>query len=121
MGLHKKIRRDKRKCIEMMFQDAKSVQEMVDRIGVGRITLDHELKRVLEDLIYNADNTQLDAEMKHSACGAKPKWTSEFAYQIEYDLEDSWSPEQVANTRQVASFKNIYNWLYAGILNVSKQ
>ncbi|MGM0169710.1 hypothetical protein IGI39_004819 [Enterococcus sp. AZ135] len=121
MGSHKKLTRDNRKCIETMIYDAKSIQEIADRIGVSRTTIDRELKRVPEDLIYNADNAQLDAEMKRSACGAKSKWTSEFAYQIECDLEDSWSPEQIANDRQIVSFKTIYNWLYAGILNVSKQ
>lgn len=72
-------------------------------------------------MIYNVDWEQLDAEIKHSACGVKSKWTSELAYQISCDLEDSWSPEQIANVRQEVSIKTIYNWLYSGLLNVSKQ
>lgn len=59
--------------------------------------------------------------MKRSRCGTKSKWTSELAYQIECDLQDSWSPEQVATARQTVSFKTIYNWIYNGVLNVSKQ
>lgn len=121
MGSHKKLTRDDRKCIETMIYDDQSIQEIADRIGVHRTTIDRELKRVPEDLIYNADNAQLDAALKHNACGAKSKWTSELAYQIECDLEDSWSPEQIANARDTVSFKTIYHWLYNGFLKVSKQ
>lgn len=64
-------------------------------MGVHRTTIDRELKRVPEELIYQADSAQLDAQMKHTACGANSKWTSELSYQIECDLEDSWSPEQI--------------------------
>lgn len=117
MGAHKMLTRDNRKCIETMIYDYKSIQEIADRIGVNRTTIDRELKRVSEDLVYDAYH----ADMKRSTCGAKSKRTSELTYQIEYDLEASQSPEQITNARQNVSFKTIYNWLYAGILNVSKQ
>lgn len=121
MGSHKKLTLRDRICIETMIYDRKGIQEMADKIGVSRTTIDRELQRVPEDLIYNADHAQLDAEMKRSRCGAKSKWTSELAYQIECDLQDSWSPEQIANARQRVSFKTIYTWIYEGMLDVSKQ
>lgn len=80
MGSHKKLTRDDRKCIETMIYDGKSIQEIADRMGVHRTTIDRELKRVPEDQVYNADNAHLDAKIKHDACGAKSKWTSELAY-----------------------------------------
>ena len=73
MGPHKKLTRDDRKCIETMIYDSKSIQEIADRIGVHRTTIDRELKRVPEDLISNADDAQLDVELKHDACDAKSK------------------------------------------------
>lgn len=120
MGSHKKLTRRDRISIETMIYDKKN-QEIADRIGVSRTTIDRELQRVPEDLIYNADHAKLDAEMKRSRCGAKSKWTSELSYQIECDLEDSWSLEQIANARQTVSFKTIYKWIYSGVLNVSKE
>lgn len=64
MGSHKKLTRDDRKCIETMIYDNKIIQELADRIGVRQTTIDRELKRVLEDLIYNADNA-------HIRCGTE--------------------------------------------------
>lgn len=55
MGSHKKLTRDNRKCIETMIYDGMTIQEISDRIGVHRTTIDRELKRVPEDLIYNAE------------------------------------------------------------------
>ncbi|MDK0489646.1 helix-turn-helix domain-containing protein [Enterococcus faecalis] len=121
MGSHKKLTLRARICIETMIYDKRGIQEIADKIGVSRTTIDRELQRVPEDLIYNADNAQLDSEMKRSHCGAKSKWTSELAYQIECDLEASWLPEQIANSRGTVSFKTIYHWLYNGFLNVSNQ
>ncbi len=104
-----------------MICEGKNIQDIADRIGFHRTTIDHELKRVPENLIYNADNAQLDAEPKHHSCGAKSKWTSEVAYQIECYLEDSWFPEQIAHARGTVSFKTIYLWLCNDFINVSKQ
>ncbi len=44
-----------------------------------------------------------------NACGVKSKWPSKLAYQIECDLVDSWSPEQITHSRDPVSFKTIYH------------
>lgn len=54
MGLHKKLTLRDRISIETMIYDKKGIQEIADRMGVSRTTIDRELQRVPEDLIYNA-------------------------------------------------------------------
>lgn len=84
-----------------MIYDGKNIQKIADRIGIHRTTI--------------------DCGLKHTACGAKSKWASELAYQIECELEDNWSPEQIANIQDTVSFKTIYHCLYNDFLNVFKQ
>ncbi|WP_260203620.1 IS30 family transposase [Lactiplantibacillus plantarum] len=88
-------------------------------MGVYRTTIDSKLKRVSEDLVYDATHAHKDAVSKKSACGRTSKWSDQLAYQIKRDLEDTWSPEQIAAVRGTVAFKTIYNWIESGLLSLS--
>jgi len=51
------------------------------------------------------------------------KFTPELAAELQEKLEQTWSPEQIAERRQCEGqaficFKTIYRWLYAGKLKI---
>lgn len=119
MNSHKQLTREDRVHIELWHGKGISIVHIAERLCVHRTTIYRELKRSPENLIYDADSAQLDATRKKTACGAKSKLTTALKYQIECDLEDSWSPEQISMARGNVSFKTIYNWLYAGYLRQS--
>ena len=119
MGSYKHLTRDDRKHIEKWRDESISIAQIASRLAVHRTTIDRELNRVPEDLLYDASHSHEDAVSKRQASGAKSKWFPELAYQIECDLSDTWSPEQIAGARGVMAFKTIYNWLDAGLLNLS--
>jgi len=50
MGSHKKLTLRDRIRIETMIYSQRGIQEIADRIGVSRTTIDRELQRVPEDL-----------------------------------------------------------------------
>ena len=82
-----------------------------------------ELKRLGKKQAYSAQAAQSDYENKRRNSKPVGKHNKKLCEIIEKALKRTLSPEQIAHTitKGRLSFKTIYNWIYAGKLNVSKQ
>lgn len=88
------------------------------RIGRHRSSVDRELHRNVAEAGYKAEHAQSAYHTRRKRSKPKGKWSDDLSETITAKLALTWSPEQIANTVTLgkASFKTIYNWLYAGKL-----
>lgn len=83
-----------------------------------RSSIDREVRRNTIIHCYDGEKAQTEYVTRRKNCKPKGKRTNGLLSVITKKLQETWSPEQIANTVTLGavSFKTIYNWLYAGIL-----
>lgn len=79
--------------------------------------ISRELKRHAN---YTAEKTHVRYQSNKSNCGAKLKLIFELKEAVQEKLGKTWSPEQIVSRlyQGKLSFKNIYRWIYNGLLEV---
>lgn len=86
-------------------------------------TIARELQRGQTNDHYEAEVAQEAYEQRRTSCVPTGKFTPELADELQEKLEQTWSPEQIAEKRRsedrpFVCFKTIYRWLYDGKLRV---
>ena len=102
--------------IEELRKLGYSSRAIGNRIGRHHSSVARELKRL--PCGYTAQVAGQNYQVKRARSRPHGKWSKELGALIADKLEATWSPEQIAHTVTLgkASFKTIYNWLYAGRL-----
>lgn len=116
---------DERCCIRKFYEEGKSIREIAKLIMRNPSTVSRELNRNRN--FRNNNNggyypytAQRKYEYRRRFCHRGIFWNNEEMIQyIEEKLLQTWSPEQIANSKsdfKLPSFKTIYRWLYNGYL-----
>ena len=95
--------------------------QIASKLGVHKSTISRELRRCQNG--YSAALAQDQYDHRAKQKGRKPCLTPKLKKEIENGLKSSWSPEQIygryqLEQKQRVAFKTIYNWLYAGLLDL---
>lgn len=102
-----------------------STRAIGQKLGRHHATIARELKRGQLDQHYEAGVAQEAYQQRRASCVPAGKFTPELARELQEKLEQTWSPEQIAERRRSENqtfvcFKTIYRWLYDGMLTVSE-
>lgn len=111
--------------IEALHRLGWSTREIGRQLGRHHSTIARELCRGQVNAYYEAAPAQDAYQERRAACVPSGKFTPELAAKLQEKLEQTWSPEQIAERRRCEGqtfvcFKTIYRWLYAGKLTVSE-
>ena len=81
-------------------------------------TISREFKRSLGQ--YFAERAEAHASLCRSTKRRRTIFTASLAKTIEDRLKKTWFPKQIAQSLKgkVPYFKTIYNWLYAGLIDL---
>ena len=95
--------------------------QIASKLGVHKSTISRELRRCQNG--YSAALAQEQYDHRSKQKGRKSCLTPELKKEIEDGLKSSWSPEQICGRYQLeqkpmVAFKTIYNWLYAGLIDL---
>ena len=92
-------------------------------VGRHRSCIDREIKRNIAATPYQAEAAEQNYRKRRMNSKPKGKLCANMVSIIEEKLQETWSPEQIANTVTLGkvSFKTIYNWLYQGKLSHVKE
>ncbi|MCA6640157.1 helix-turn-helix domain-containing protein [Streptococcus thermophilus] len=95
--------------------------QITSKLGVHKSTISRELRRCQNGYSEALALEQYDHRSKQKR--RKPCLTPESQKEIEDGLKSSWSPEQICSRYQLeqkpmVAFKTIYNWLYAGLIDL---
>lgn len=95
-----------------------SHRKIADKLDCHRSSIDREVLRNATDTGYDGEKAQSAYDNRRERSKPKGKCTDDLVELITNKLQETWSPEQIANTVTlgIVSFKTIYNWLYAGKL-----
>lgn len=119
---YKHLTIENRNVIESLSKNGYSARQIAEILSVHHSTVSRELKRCKGE--YTATEAQKHVDSQNSNKGRKSLITPAIAAIIEEKLKLTWSPEQIIGRGiqelPISSFKTIYNWLYAGLLSVSK-
>jgi IS30 family transposase len=90
-------------------------------LGRHHSSIARERNRGNRDGSYHADVAHCAYTKRRSACKPTGSFTLELAKELEEKLQQTWSPEQIAEKRRASGetfvcFKTIYRWLYDGRL-----
>jgi IS30 family transposase len=90
-------------------------------LGRHHSSIARERNRGNRDGTYHADVAHCAYTKRRSACKPTGSFTLELAKELEDKLQQTWSPEQIAEKRRASGetfvcFKTIYRWLYDGRL-----
>lgn len=112
-----------RYIIELYLQENKTLSSIAKRLNRSRSTISREIKRNRTDGTYDAKQAHEQATTRSQTRNAA-KGTASLFEGISHLLKLSWSPEQIngrmrSECKQTVSFKTIYRWLYAGVLDVN--
>lgn len=104
--------------IEELNKIGFSSRAIAKRLGRHHSSIARELQRFQAGKAYTAEAAQQDYEAKRKNSKPNGKWTEDLEKLIADKLEQTWSPEQIANTvtKGKVSFKTIYNWIYTNRL-----
>ncbi|MBN2984150.1 MULTISPECIES: IS30 family transposase [Cohnella] len=91
-------------------------------LGRHHSAIAREIQRGSVEGEYRAETAQTAYEERRSTSKPKGRFTTELADELEEKLQQTWSPEQIAENRRTSGkpfvcFKTIYRWLYDGRLN----
>ena len=95
--------------------------QIASKLGVHKSTILRELRRCQNG--YSAALAQEKYDHRAKQKGRKSRLTPTLKKEIEDGLKSSWSPEQIwgcyqFEQRPMVAFKTIYNWLYAGLIDL---
>lgn len=104
--------------IEALNKLGLSNRVIARQLGRHRSCIDREIRRNTIEVGYQAEDAQENYQQRRRHSRPKGKWDEGLANCIQQRLRETWSPEQIANTKTLAriSFKTIYRWLYQGKL-----
>lgn len=107
--------------LELLHRLGWSSRAISKELGRHHSTVARELKRNSLEGEYSSTQAE-DAYLKRrERCGPINKISNELVNHIEEKLNQTWSPEQIAETMeqelgQRVCFKTIYRWLYQGLI-----
>lgn len=109
-----------RNIIEVLHKENFSTRHIAKIIGVHHSTVARELKRI--ECKYCSALVEEDKKKKASRKGRKTKINPEIAHTIQTQLQQTWSPEQIAGRifPKEVSTKTIYNWIHKGMIPLKK-
>jgi IS30 family transposase len=110
-----------RSQLEVLHRLGWTNREIGKNFGRHHSAIAREKKRGSKDGTYTAEVAQAAYKERRTSFKPKGRFTPELASELEENLEQTWSPEQIAEHRRVSGksfvcFKTIYRWLYAGRL-----
>jgi IS30 family transposase len=90
-------------------------------LGRHHSSIARERNRGNKDGSYHADEAHFAYTERRSACKPLGSFTLELAKELQAKLQQTWSPEQIAEKPRASGetfvcFKTIYRWLYDGRL-----
>ncbi|WP_426448119.1 IS30 family transposase [Paenibacillus sp. S-38] len=111
--------------LETLYRLGWSTRAIGRQLGRHHATIARELKRGQYEQCYVALPAQNAYHKRRMASVPVGKFTSELAAEVQEKLEQTWSPEQIAERRRcegkpLVCFKTIYRWLYDRRLSVSE-
>lgn len=106
-----------RSKIEAYLELKYSICEIGRKLGRHPSSISRELKR---NPNYKAEKAQENYKKRKACCGAQTKFSSALKIILQEKLNQTWSPEQIVGRLfpDSLSFKTIYRWLYAGLLEL---
>jgi len=112
--------------LELLVQQGQGVRAIGRILQRSASCISRELRRNPSAEGYQAEHAQEAYGARRQASKPKGKYTCELAAEIQHDLEQTFSPEQIEHSRKrqgksLISFKTIYMWLYTGKLQGSLQ
>jgi IS30 family transposase len=110
-----------RSQLEILHRLGWSNREIGKELGRHHSAIARERKRGSRDGAYTAETAQIAYEERRVSCKSVGRFTPELASKLEEKLQQTWSPEQIAEQRRASGkpfvcFKTIYRWLYTGRL-----
>ena len=106
-----------RSKIEAYLELKYSIREIGRKLGRHPSSISRELKRNPD---YKAEKAQENYKKRKACCGAQAKFSPALKIILQEKLNQTWSPEQIVGRLFPGSlsFKTIYRWLYAGLLEL---
>lgn len=106
-----------RSKIEVYLELKYSIREIGRKLGRHPSSISRELKR---NPGYQAELAQENYKQMKTNCGAHIKLSPGLKSVLHEKLNHTWSPEQIVGRLfpDSLSFKTIYRWLYAGLLEL---
>ena len=110
-----------RSQLEILHRLEWTNREIGKKLGRHHSAIAREKKRGSKDGTYIAEVAQAAYKVRRASCKPKGRFTPELASELEENLQQTWSPEQITEHRRVngksfVCFKTIYRWLYTGRL-----
>lgn len=116
---YKHLTIEERCCIREYYKKGKSFREIAKLVGRNASTISRELNRnfthMYDKPTYYPYTAQRKYLFRRSFCHRGMFWDNEVIKYIDEKLLQTWSPEQIANTKcelKMPSFKTIYRWIY---------
>jgi IS30 family transposase len=107
--------------LETLHRLGWSVRAIGKQLGRHHSSIAREIHRGGSREGYDAQSAQQASQKRRALCIPVGKFNRELAEELNQRLEETWSPEQIAQRRRAEGkssvcFKTIYRWLYAGRL-----
>ncbi len=110
---------EERACLRKYYVEGKSYREIARLLGRSPSTISREIARNYTHRYaintYYPHTAQKKYLLRRSFCHRGMFWNKEVINYINEKLQQTWSPEQIANAPcelKLPSFKTIYRWVY---------
>ena len=112
--------------LELLVQQGHGIRAIGRILGRPASCISREIRRNGSVEGYQAERAQETYVARRKASKPRGKYTPELAAEIQHDLEQTFSPEQIEQSRKRQGkssirFKTIYTWLYMGKLQGGPQ
>ena len=115
---YKHLTIEERCCLREYYKKGYSYRKIAELIGRNVSTVSRELRRNCTHMYdiptYYPHTAQRKSNLRRSYCHRGMYWNQEVLDYIDEKLQETWSPEQIANTpcdMKMPSFKTIYRWI----------
>lgn len=109
---------DERCCLREYYKKGYSYRKIAELLGRNVSTVSRELRRNCTHMYdiptYYPHTAQKKSNLRRSYCHRGMFWDPQVLEYIDEKLQETWSPEQIANTpcgMKMPSFKTIYRWI----------
>ena len=109
---------EERCCLREYYKKGYSYRKIAELIGRNVSTVSRELRRNCTHMYdiptYYPHTAQKKSNLRRSYCHRGMFWNREVLDYIDEKLQQTWSPEQIANSPcelKMPSFKTIYRWI----------